>query len=84
MLINLSELFSCQGKVKTYTQELEMKQFPGPGGLYEIAEKEPVVLTITHVKERRLLVSGEARLTLLMPCDRCLEPVKVPFALSRE
>ncbi len=84
MLINLSELFSCQGKVKTYTQELEMKQFPGPGGLYEIAEKEPVVLTITHVKERRLLVSGEARLTLLMPCDRCLEPVKVSFALSIE
>lgn len=29
MLINLSELFSCQGKVKTYTQSLEMEQFQG-------------------------------------------------------
>ncbi len=26
MLINLSELFSCQGKMKTYTPDLEMFQ----------------------------------------------------------
>ncbi len=81
MLINLSELFSCQGKVKTYTQELEMEQFPGPAGLYTIEKREPVILEITHIKERKISVSGEARLTLLMPCDRCLEPVKVPFVL---
>ena len=84
MLINLTELFSCQGKVKTYTQNLEMEQFHGPNGMYEIVEKEPVVLTITHTGEKKLEIQGEAKLTLLMPCDRCLDPVKVPFRLSIE
>ena len=81
MLINLSELFSCQGKVKTYTQSLEMEQFQGPDSLYEIAEKEPVVLRITHTGNKKMMVEGTAKLTLLMPCDRCLEPVEVPFVL---
>lgn len=84
MLINLSELFSCQGKVKTYTQSLEMEQFQGPDSLYEIAEKEPVVLRITHTGNKKMMVEGTAKLTLLMPCDRCLEPVGVPFVLSIE
>lgn len=84
MLINLSELFSCQGKMKTYTQSLEMEQFHGPDGLYEVAEKEPVILTITHTGDKRMMVEGKAELVLLMPCDRCLEPVRVPFVLSIE
>ncbi len=81
MLINVSELFSCQGKVKTYTQSLEMEQFQGPAGCYEIVKKEPVVLQITHLKERKLKVQGEENLTLLMPCDRCLTLVQMPFHL---
>ena len=60
MLINLSELFSCQGKVKTYTQSLEMEQFQGPDSLYEIAEKEPVVLRITHTGNKKMMVEGTA------------------------
>ena len=84
MLINLSELFSCQGKEKTYTQSLEMEHFHGPLGDYEIAEKEPAVLQITHLKERKLKVRGEVRLTLMIPCGRCLEPVGVPFHLTIE
>lgn len=84
MLINLSELFSCQGKVKTYTQSLEMEQFNGPNGTYEIAQKEPVELTITHTGDKKMTVEGKAELVLLMPCDRCLEPVRVPFVLSIE
>ncbi len=84
MQINLTELFSCQGKVKTYTQNLEMERFHCPNGEYEIAEKEPVELTITHVGDKKMEVRGEAKLTLLMPCDRCLTPVKVPFSLSIE
>lgn len=82
MLINLSELFSCQGKMKTYTQELELTQFHCPLGDYEIVEKEPVTLHITHTGEKKMTVEGEAKFTILIPCDRCLEPVAVPFALA--
>ena len=75
MLINLTELFSCQGKMKTYTQNLEMTQFHAPNGDYEIVEKEPVVLTITHTGEKKLEIQGKVKLALQIPCDRCLDPV---------
>ena len=37
MQINLSELFSSDGKEKTYTHDIEMQQFQAPEGVYEIA-----------------------------------------------
>ena len=82
MLINLSELFSCQGKMKTYTPDLEMGQFQTPDGVCEIVEKAPVRLTIVNHGNRRMHVEGIARLSLAMPCARCLEPVAVPFDLE--
>ena len=82
MLINLSELYSCQGKKKTYTLHLEMEQFSTPDGICEIVDKEPVTLTVVNEGNRRFLVKGEAGLSLVMPCSRCLEPVIVPFHLE--
>ena len=82
MLINLSELFPVEGKSKTYTQELDMTQFQGPDGTYEIVEKQPVTLVRTNRGDKILTVTGEADLSLEMPCGRCLEPVKVPFHLE--
>ncbi len=84
MPINLTELFSCQGKEKSYTQDLEMELFHGPNGTYAVAEKGPVTLTITHTGDKKLEIRGEVSLALTMPCDRCLDPVKVPFHLSIE
>ena len=54
MQINLSELFSYEGKEKTYTQDIEMDEFQAPNGVYEIVEKKPVVLKIRHEKDRKL------------------------------
>ncbi|HIX25668.1 MAG TPA: DUF177 domain-containing protein [Candidatus Lachnoclostridium avicola] len=82
MQINLSELFSSDGKEKTYTQDIEMTRFQAPDGVYEIVEKEPVRLTVRHVGNRKLEMSGEIRLSLEIPCDRCLTPVKVDFDLD--
>ena len=82
MLINLTELFPIEGKSKTYTPELEMTQFHAGGCTYEIVEKHPVNLVITNQGEKVLSVTGEADLSLEMPCARCLDPVKVPFHLE--
>ena len=81
MLINLSELFPVEGKSRTYTVPLEMASFRAPDGDYEIAEKEPVTLTVTNEGNKVFTVAGEAALTLSMACARCLAPVKVPFHL---
>lgn len=82
MQINLSELFGVDGKEKTYITEIEMTEFEAPDGVYEIIDKEPVVLRIRNLGERKLLMEGKARLTLQIPCDRCLEPVSCPFELD--
>lgn len=84
MLINLSELFTCEGKEKSYAPDIEMEQFHAPDGVYEIVEKEPVTLRVRNMGDRSLLVQGRIVLTLMIPCGRCLEPVSVPFDIEIE
>lgn len=82
MQINLSELFIREGKEKTYSQDIEMTIFQAPNGVYEVVSKEPVVLRIQNLGDRKLYMEGSAKLSLSIPCDRCLEPVLTPFELT--
>ncbi len=82
MLINLTELFSADGKEKTCTPEIEMDVFQAPDGGLRISSKEPVVLRLKHMGGRKILLEGRAVLSLSIPCSRCLEPVDVPFKLE--
>ena len=77
MLINLTELFTLDGKEKTYTPDIDMKIYHGPYGDYEVAAAKPVVLRIMNLGGKKLEVEGKACLTLAIPCARCLEPVPV-------
>lgn len=82
MLINLSELFSCEGKEKLYTVELEMVRFHAPDGDYEIVQREPVLLRGRNIGNRTLEIEGKVNLSLDIPCGRCLEPVRNQFQLE--
>ncbi len=82
MLINLSELFPVEGKSKIYTVPLEISQYQAADGSYEIVEKKPAELIITNQGNKILSMTGKAELSLMIPCARCLEPVKVPFCLE--
>lgn len=84
MQLNLSELFTSEGKTKHYTLDIEMPQFHAPDGVYEIVEPEPVTLHVTNLGERMLLLTGEVSFSLLIPCGRCLDSVKIPFHLTIE
>ena len=39
-------------------------------------------IVVKHVKQRELTIEGETDICLEIPCDRCLELVKVPFQLK--
>lgn len=82
MFINLSELFSVEGKTKSYACELEMEVFCSPEGKYPIVSKKPVLLEVTNQGDKVMAVKGEGDLTLEIPCSRCLEPVRVPIHLE--
>ena len=82
MQINLTELFTRDGKELDVTAELDMTAFDAPDGVYELTDRNPVRLHFTNLGDRTLGVEGSAQFALLIPCSRCLEPVKVPFELD--
>ncbi len=84
MLINLTELLSIDGKEKTYTCDFGLDTFQAPDDVYAVVSKKPVRLRIRHLGDRKLLVEGNAEITLSIPCSRCLEPVRTPFHLKIE
>jgi uncharacterized protein len=49
---------------------------------YPFAGKFFTDLTLTHLGERKVKVEGEAKLSLLIPCNRCLEAVETWFELK--
>ena len=82
MLINLTELFSRDGKEKTYTCGLDMDALTTNEGAYDIVAKKPVSLRIRNLGNRNLLLEGSADVTLQIPCGRCLDPVDVPLHIE--
>lgn len=84
MLIELSQLFTQDGKQMKFEAPIEMNIFSSTFGEYPIVEKSPVNLNITHSKNRKLQITGDFHLVLEIPCDRCLDPVAYPFDLSIE
>lgn len=75
MLINLSEVFTLEGKEKTWQVPLEIKHYEGADGKYPVMSSDPVTVTVKNLGNRKLGLSGGTRVTLSIPCARCLEPV---------
>ena len=86
MLVNLTEVFTSEEKVVQVTVPLEMAEFRSKSGTFQIIEKSPVQLTMSNLGVGKALVEGTAQITLMMECDRCLDPVpvKLELAFSRE
>ena len=82
MIINLSDVLSEQHKTIDKTVSMEMTEFTSELGRFPIVEKEEVHIVVKHMKSRELLITGETRLVLEIPCDRCLETVRTEFNLE--
>ena len=81
MLVNLTDVFTSEGKVVEKTIPLEMTEFHSNAGDFQITDKSPVQLTMSNLGVGKALVEGSASVTLLMACDRCLEDVSVAMEL---
>ena len=82
MFINLSDVLSEHHKTIERDVPVEMTAFEASYGSFPIIEKQDAHIVVKHVKQRELMITGEASMVLEIPCDRCLEPVKVPFELQ--
>lgn len=84
MLINLSEIMSVKGKVEHIQAPIELKSFCMEGIEYPFADKSFVDLTLSHYENHKMLIEGKVKLSLLIPCNRCLEDVETKFELDFE
>lgn len=86
MLVNLTDVFTSEGKVVEKTVSLEMTEFQSKMGTFPIADKSPVQITMSNLGVGKALVEGTAEITLEMACDRCLTevPVKMELKFSRD
>lgn len=84
MLVNLTEVLTKEGKVKSECYPVKMENFAYDGADYPILEKTEASITFTNVERHKAIISGNADITLAMLCDRCLKEVEVPFQLSFE
>ncbi len=82
--MNLTDVLQTPGKVMQKEEPLSLKEFSSRMGRFPITEKSPVSLTITNKGEKVLLIEGETALTVMIPCDRCLEDVPTPLQLKFE
>lgn len=84
MLLNLTDVFSSEGKIRTEEVTIERDVFASRMGAFPIVEKTPLSLTVKNDGVGRAKVCGHAKLVQVMDCDRCLREVKVPVELQFE
>lgn len=84
MLINLTDVFTSEGKDRRESLTYEKDSFSYLGNDYRIREKSPIDMTFSNIGSGKVLIKGGMKLVLEIPCDRCLEMVDVPLEVSFE
>ena len=82
MLLQLSEIMNIPEGVKSYNVAIEADSFVVNGCEYSINQKEDVLVKLTNLGQKKVLVELKTKLTLAVPCDRCLEDVPVPISVD--
>lgn len=82
MLIKLTDVLAYDYKVLQTKAQLEMDTFDSKLGSFEIVDKSDVDLLITNVGSKKITIEAKTDLSVMIPCDRCLEPVKTKFHID--
>lgn len=82
MQIDLTKAFARDNQVLTYECNLETDELVYAKESFPVKEKTPFTLTISHTVKRKIGISGNTKVTIYIPCDRCLQDVAVEFALD--
>ena len=84
MLVNLTDVFVNEGKTVTMQVETELTQVMIGDGAFPVKDKTPVDLTFTNTGKGKARITGHAKITFAMSCDRCLKAVNETLDLAFE
>lgn len=82
MQIHLSDISSIEGKRVQFQAMFEMERITFKMGKFPVLEKSPIELTITNTGNKVLEIEGSGTVVVAIPCDRCLEDVRVEIPLQ--
>lgn len=82
MLIDISEIVSCENREITREVPVEFNSFVSKLGEFPVTKKAPIDIRIANRENKRLLIQGETDVTISVPCSRCLEEVPTDIHVS--
>ena len=82
MLIDLSNVLSEPHRSVDETVPCELKIFRNGLGEYPVTDSSDVHVKINYMENGNLQIEGTCKLTVEIPCDRCLEDVEVKVTLD--
>ena len=82
MFVNLTDVFTNEGKVVTVRAETEIEQIKIGDTVFSVKDKTPVNLTFTNIGKGKARITGDVGITFSMNCDRCLKPVDKTLVLQ--
>lgn len=74
-MVDLTEVLLTDGKVIKREAQIGLEVLSYRFGDFQIKQASMLSLTIENKGEKKLVVTGDASLEVLIPCARCLEPV---------
>ena len=86
MRIHLADISECDGRIEEYSLPFEMSELLYQGNSYPVKESAPVQIKVENTGNHVLKICVEASITVILPCDRCLEDVDraIPVSFSHE
>ena len=86
MILDISDVISCENKEITKEVQIEFDSFVSRLGEFPIIEKAPIELRIANRDGSKLLITGTVDFVASIPCSRCLEevPTRIHFDIEKE
>ena len=82
MLVNVTDVFASEGKVISKEIPFERTVIVHEGSGFPVKDSSAVSLKLSNTAQGKALVEARLKLTVAVPCDRCLNEVEDPLDLN--
>jgi len=82
MKIDISDIISVENKEMSKKAEIELLDFHSRMGKFPIVNKSSFSLHFSNVEKKLLKIEGSTQVDIEIPCDRCLNGVRITFPIT--
>ncbi len=82
MRLDIYKTLAHKGETEKYQVTPEIAEVSHTGATYTICDRQPFELSVSNEGGTNLYIEGEATVSVMIPCDRCLSDVSVEFPIT--